>query len=90
MVVSFHAFAWVHKDNDPEYVCAYRRKICTTKVLLKLNLKATKHHFHEVVGKDESKAEKVEEVEDALVILDGICLIPSISLSGGFVLSHLL
>ena len=29
VVVSFQALAWVLKDNNPEYVCAYCRKICT-------------------------------------------------------------
>ena len=29
------------KIDDPEYVCAYCRKICTTKALLKLHLRAT-------------------------------------------------
>ena len=29
------------KDNDPEYVCAYFQKICTTKASLKRHLKAT-------------------------------------------------
>ena len=29
VVVSFQALAWVLKDNNPKYVCAYCRKICT-------------------------------------------------------------
>ena len=63
------------KDNDPEYVCTYCRKICTTKALLKLNLKATQHHSHDVIGEDESEAKNVDEVEDAPVTPHRPCLI---------------
>ena len=32
------------KIDDPNYCCAYCKKICTTKELLKLHLRATQHH----------------------------------------------
>ena len=47
------------------------------KTLLKLHLKATQHHSYNV-GEDESEAKNVEEVEDAPLITDGLCLIPCI------------
>ena len=43
---------------------------------MKLHLKATQHHSYDVAGEDKSEAEIVDEVEDALVIPDGPCLIP--------------
>ena len=36
------------KDNDHQNVCAYCRKICTTKTLLKLHLKATQPNSYDV------------------------------------------
>ena len=63
------------KKNDPEYFCGYCRKRYTTKALLKLHLKATQHHSYNVVSKDESETENVDELEDAPVIHDGPCLI---------------
>ena len=65
-------------ENDPEYVCAYCQKTCTTKASLKLHLKATQYHSYDAVGEDEPEAENVDEVQDTPVIPDGPCLIPCV------------
>lgn len=62
------------KDNDPEYVCAYCRKICTTKALLKIHLKATLHHSY--ILEDDFE----DEVEEEVAIPDGPCLIPEMKI----------
>ena len=64
----YHLYYPPSKDNDPEYVCAYCRKICITKAILKLHLKATQHHSDHVVGKEESEVENVGRMKDAPVI----------------------
>ena len=85
VVVSFQALAWVtvtslfcpsSKDDDPEYICAYCPKKCTTKAFLKVHLKATQYHSYDVVDEDESEAKNVDQMEDAPVIPDRPCLIP--------------
>ena len=45
------------------------------KVLLNLHLKATQYHFYNVIGKDQSEVENIEEMEDAPVISDRPCSI---------------
>ena len=69
VVVSFQALAWVLKDNNPEYVCAYCRKICT-KLYWNYIWKQPTSLIFDVVCQDESEAENVDELKDALVIPD--------------------
>ena len=85
VAASFQTIAWVamtslycpsSENNDPKYVCGYCRKICTTKDLIKLHLKATQHNSYAVVGKDQPATKNVDVVEDALVIPNEPCLIP--------------
>ena len=45
---------------------------------MELYVQVTKHHSYDVVGEDESEAENVDEVEDALVIAGGPCVIPCV------------
>ena len=66
--------------DDPEYSCRHSKKICTTKALLKLHLKATKHHSFvlEFNSDDESSTEEVDsDVEKLPDVDDGPYLIPS-------------
>ena len=69
------------KDNDPEYVCAYCRKIFPTKALLKLHSKVTQHYTNDAVVEDKSEAKNVDKVEDAPVIPNGPCLISCMKVS---------
>ena len=43
--------------------------------LIEPALKATQYHFYNVIGKDQSEAENIEEMEDAPVISDRPCSI---------------
>ena len=63
------------KDKDHKCIFVYCQKICTTKTLLKLPLKATQHHSYSAVGDYESEVQNVDKVEDASVIPDRPCLI---------------
>ena len=66
------------KVDDAEYVCAHRKKICTTKELLKFHLRSTQHHSFE----PEPDVENLEsenndcDVDGLPDIVDGPCLIP--------------
>ena len=62
------------KIDDPNYCCAYCKKICTTKELLKLHLRATQHHACET--EDDEDEELFIDIDTLPVIEDGACLIP--------------
>ena len=59
--------------SDVQYVCTYCKKICTTKQLLSLHLKATQHHSYEDSG-DEQEPE-IADVDSLPNVDDGPCLI---------------
>ena len=63
--------------DDPEYTCSYCKKICTTKALLKLHLKATKHHSFELDDDSDDESPTEEDVDKLPEVHDGPCLIPS-------------
>ena len=63
--------------SDVQYVCTYCKKICTTKQLLSLHLKATQHHSYENLddSDDEQEPESISDVDSLPNVDDGPCLI---------------
>ena len=63
--------------SNYDYVCPYIKcqKICTTKELLKLHLKATLHHSYGNSTNEEKTQEEEEEEGQRMHISDGPCII---------------
>jgi hypothetical protein len=70
--------------DDDGYVCPYKkcRKICTTKDLLSLHLRATQHHSYvedaptpDELDLEESAPEIINVIDDVTKVPDGPCVI---------------